>query len=293
MDEHSLAPPVAESWGAGHSVLPLSCSPGEMSDTSTANSHAFAWKFACDQFIHISVGRHSALKTDRRSIKGNLIMATCITSNTVTFTPALKSTWTGLSLRERADLLGDLVNRQGYSRRAAATLLGISEKLVRDLLDLSELPSHSWADYEQDKIGRKKLVKAAHAHKKRQAKLTAIQQQATHNQQVSKAAKAIEDFVRNELQPDYLWERFFGELASGPVTRDIFHDECPATDELQPLSAAKKVIDQSRPALPPELWERTNQHVRWFAHWSQRVIPDEQIRDEAVNQVRRKLCPGL
>ena len=70
----------------------------------------------------------------------------------------LPEIWSEASLRQKA-LLAKRVREQGCSYRAGAKRLGISDKLFRDLLLLSQSSEQQWSDLENGVVGRKKLMR--------------------------------------------------------------------------------------------------------------------------------------
>jgi len=73
---------------------------------------------------------------------------------------SLKEQWTSLSKIERGEGIKRLV-KTGFTGRQLGKEVGCSEALIRQLIDLTELPPAVREEYEAGEIGRKKALQLA------------------------------------------------------------------------------------------------------------------------------------
>ena len=199
-----------------------------------------------------------------------------------------------MSALDRGELL-KVLHKQGLSLHELGRRWGRNPKLVRDLVQLANLPEDMKQQIREGKLGRKKALKMAEALKnaasKPQPPLTPAEFQAQ--------AKALDSLIvdwllKAELTPDDQVS-FFAQVWQGlTVTgclQELFKQEAPEPHAIRSVKDPWGVIKRTEPVGPPPrwTWEVINHLILWFARWAPRAMPDRRALIEAVYSAQGRI----
>lgn len=188
-----------------------------------------------------------------------------------------------------------VLNHQGLSLHELGRRLGCDPKLVCDLVQLANLPEDKKQQIREGKLGRKKALKMARAMKSAAAQPRPPMTPAELEEQAKPLASLIVDWLlRAELTYDDR-ELFFTQvwqcLASNGLLKGLFDQEAPTPQAIRSIKDPWGVIKRTKPADPgaTHTWEVINHLVLWFARWSQRVMSNKLVLQEAVFSAQQRI----
>ncbi|MFB3921432.1 MAG: hypothetical protein ACE145_06895 [Terriglobia bacterium] len=203
----------------------------------------------------------------------------------------LQSDWPGLSALHRGLRLRELIDA-GNSRRALAKALGCSEGLVRQLLRLTSLTGDEKQSMQEGELSCRQALKITGVRRvrARQERLASDQQERAKHIDVLVAA-ALEWIQPLGLSASYS-EQFIDELRWGPygARRWDMRREAPELWQIPVGKDPKDIIRSTRPDGPVPAYgpDRMNYNFTWYARWSQRLMPDVDLRDAVMQRVSQK-----
>jgi hypothetical protein len=104
------------------------------------------------------------------------------------------------------------------------------------------------------------------------------------------STELIVEFIRNYIEADS-WILFFYYLRDNPSNSEMFKKVKPKSGERRPLDEADQVIEECAPArMPQKPRKRLEVCLRWFARWTQRVMPNP-LWQEAMHAAKEILAP--
>ena len=195
---------------------------------------------------------------------------------------------------ERGELL-KVLHQQGLSLHELGRRLGRNPKLVRDLVQLANLPEDKKQQIREGKLGRKKALKMATAMKSAAGQPPPSLTTAEVEEQAKPFVSLIVDWLlRAELTYDDR-ENFFTQVCQGlalnGVLKELFKQEAPTPQAIRSINDPWGVIKRTEPH-DPELrysWEVINHLVLWFARWAQRVMPNKRVLIEAAYAAQQRI----
>lgn len=203
----------------------------------------------------------------------------------------LKSRWNRLSFLEQAEAINDLVNR-GISRRALARELGCSEALLRHIQKASSLP----ASVKESILTRRISFRAAITSSKEPPKLSSKLPTLQCKVELVSSTRPPSIKVSQPTNDAKGWAKLIVEFAikkystdrgdchqlikeAGDVAHAIPNPKRLNIRPLPPEASVEYVIEHSRPERQLDAFTDVS---RWLAGWLLMLVPDKQVRYEAL-----------
>ena len=203
---------------------------------------------------------------------------------------ALVNDWPHISTLEQARRLKELVTA-GQSKRSLARALGVSDALIRKRMDLAVLPTDEWQAVQTGKVSMRR------ASKKVRQQRVAIRAHKflaeTHSKKnaFDDAYQTIKEWLSAEtlLPSDSI-------MVLNELRREAWIEQQPKPkrSRQRPLPRSrnelKAVIQRCRPERKESLLvtDVINHLIEWFSCWGPQLIPDPNVRDEAMGRLIRE-----
>ncbi|TAM80277.1 MAG: hypothetical protein EPN47_16090 [Acidobacteria bacterium] len=197
---------------------------------------------------------------------------------------------------------------EGYSLAELALKFDCSKSLVRDLVELANLPKDLEEAYELGKMGRKKVLELARTGKspskpqevispqkptKPEPASAPMMSQEERERKASGGADLVIEWFRSTGLPPCDWEMCWSQVNSGLYGRLLllFTSEAPKLGEINPDEDPRAVIKrcQVKSKSPASMADVINDSVKELARWSQRIFQDREVMKKAFTRAESQL----
>ena len=202
---------------------------------------------------------------------------------------ALRQDWPRLNYFERGDRLQPLSAR--YSTRQLARFLHGSDKLIRDLMEISRWTSPSCrGDFTG--LGRKKLLARSRQRRAALGLSQRFQRRSARRHLRVRLITTFTHWMHREMPPAF-WEPFFEEILHLPASRQEYRSQRPTHwTECHIGGDWTAIIAANKPTTPPGQWawgSLVGYWITWFGRWYPRCMPLPDIRQQVFHRVHKLL----